>query len=336
MRKRIIGIFFLMAGVILLSGCSRRKTAVALSSPEYLFTYAENHPEDYPTTKAAYEFARLVSEETDGRIQINVQSGGALGDEKSVIEQLEFGGIDFARVSLSPLAEFVPKLNVLQLPYLYRNAEHMWSVLDGAIGADFMNSFSGSDLVALSWYEAGARNFYCTSHAIETLEDMEGLEIRVQESDMMSDMVKSLGADPVPMAYGDVFSALQTGNIDGAENNWPSYESSGHYEVAEYYTIDEHNRVPELQLISQATWDKLSKEDQAVIKDCAGRSSKVERVLWAEREEESEKKVRSGGSQITELSEEEKGRFQEAVFPLYEKYCGDYMDIVAAVIATGK
>ena len=160
------------------------------------------------------------------------------------MNSFQFGGVDFARVSLSPLAEFVPKLNVLQMPYLYTGREHMWKVLEGPIGTDFMNSFGGSSLVPLSWYDAGARNFYSTAGPIESLDDMKGLKIRVQESELMMDTIQALGATPVPMAFGDVYSGLQTGEIDGAENNWPSYESTRHYEVAKYFTLDEHTRVP--------------------------------------------------------------------------------------------
>lgn len=356
MRKVLQSTFFCIVMAVILAGCkgpgnaavtreeeNREAVKSTLESgkglredPEYVFTYAENQVEDYPTTQGAYKFAELISQKTNGRILINVQANGVLGDEKSVCEQLQFGGIDFMRISLSPLSEFVPKLNVLQLPYLYRDADHMWQVLDGDIGKDFMNSLEGSNLVPLSWYDAGARNFYNSVRPIKKLEDMKGLRIRVQESDMMVGMVEALGASPTPMSYAEVYSALQTGVIDGAENNWPSYESTNHYEVAKYYTIDEHNRVPELQLCSKPTWDKLSFEDQEIIKECAMESAEYERKLWLEREKASEEKVRLAGCEITELSPEEKQKFQDAVKPMYEKYCSDYMDIIDAIIATGK
>jgi tripartite ATP-independent transporter DctP family solute receptor len=356
MRRELPGVLLGVIMAVVLSGCigpeqpvtngdsdiNQGTSAVEApgkgmwETPEYVFTYAENQAEDYPTTQGAYKFAELISQKTNGRILINVQAGGVLGDEKSVCEQLQFGGIDFMRMSLSPLAEFVPKLNVLQLPYLYRDADHMWQVLDGAIGKDFMNSFEGSNLVPLPWYDAGARNFYNSVHPIRKLEDMKGLKIRVQESEMMIGMVEALGASPAPMSYAEVYSALQTGVINGAENNWPSYESTSHYEVAKYYTIDEHNRVPELQLCSQPTWDKLSTADQEIIKECALESAEYERRLWSEREKKSEEKVRQAGCQIIELSPGEKQKFQDAVKPMYEKYCSDYMDIVDAIIDTGK
>lgn len=336
MKKRI-ALLLLCTAAVLITACSvsggdKRETNV----PEFVFTYAENQAEDYPTTQGAYKFAELVKERTNGRIEIQVNAGGSLGDEKSVIEQLQFGGVDFARVSLSPLAEFVPKLNVLQMPYLYTGPEHMWKVLEGKIGDDFLNSFENSELVALAWYDAGARNFYSAVKPIQNLKDMKGLNIRVQESELMVEVIKALGANPVPMAYGEVYSALQTGTIDGAENNWPSYESTSHYEVAQHYTIDEHTRVPELQLAAQSTWDKLSGEDRIVIKECALESAKYERKLWAEREKESEEKVRKAGCEIVELPVEEKAKFQEAVTPLYGKFCSDYVDIIDVIVAAGK
>lgn len=333
-RKTVI---ILLCGAVLLTACSSfKKEKTEAVVPEFVLTYAENQAEDYPTTQGAYKFAELVNQRTDGKIEIQVNAGGTLGDERSVIEQLQFGGVDFARVSLSPLAEFVPKLNVLQMPYLYTGPEHMWRVLEGKIGDDFMNSFGGSDLIPLSWYDAGARNFYNSVRPIEKLEDIQGMNIRVQESELMVDTIEALGASPVPMAYGDVYSGLQTGKIDGAENNWPSYESTRHYEVARYYTIDEHTRVPEMQLVAQATWDKLSPEYQNIIRECAQESAKYERQLWQDREKISEQKVREAGCVITELSAGEKERFQEAVLPMYELYCADYMDIIDQIVAAGK
>lgn len=336
MKKRITLLIFCTAAFLMTACSGSQGDNTEANVPEYVFTYAENQAEDYPTTQGAYKFAELVKERTDGRIEIQVNAGGALGDEKSVIEQLQFGGVDFARVSLSPLAEFVPKLNVLQMPYLYTGPEHMWKVLEGKIGDDFLNSFGDSDLVALSWYDAGARNFYSSVKPIRNIKDMKGLNIRVQESELMIEMIEALGAKSVPMAYGEVYSALQTGAIDGAENNWPSYESTNHYEVAKYFTIDEHTRVPELQLIAQSTWDKLTEEDQAVIRECAQESAKYERKLWAEREKASEEKVRAAGCEIVELTPEEKAEFQDAVIPMYEKFCSEYVDIIDAIVAAGK
>lgn len=334
-KMRILPAGLLTVVITMLSaGC--REQQKSQDMPEFVLTYAENQAEDYPTTQGAYRFARLVFERTGGKVEIQVNAGGVLGEEKSIIEQMQIGGVDFSRVSLSQLAEFMPQLNVLQMPYLYQDADHMWKVLEGEIGDNFMNSFGDSRLIPLSWYDAGARNFYNSVHPIETLEDIQGMKIRVQESELMMDMVEALGGRPAPIIYSEVYSALQTGEIEGAENNWPSYESARHYEVARYYSLDEHTRVPEMQLVSRVTWEKLKPEYQKIIRECARESSLYERELWIAREKTSEERVRKAGCTLTELLPEEKKRFQEAVIPVYEKYCTDYLDVIEAIVAAGK
>lgn len=295
--------------------------------------YAENQAQDYPTTQAAYKFAELVEQKTNGKIHIDVYHGGQLGDEKAVIEQLQFGAIDFTRVSLSPLSEFEKSLNVLQLPYLYKDAAQMWRVLEGSIGDQFLNSMEKNNLVGLSWFDAGARNFYDSKRPVTKLEDLKGLKIRVQESQLMMGMVSALGANPTPMAYGEVYSGLQTGVIDGAENNWPSYDSVSHYEVAKYYVLDEHTRVPEMQMVSKITWDKFSDEEKAIIRECAKESALLERQLWAEKEKSSEEKVRAAGCVITELEPGEKDKFQAAMQPLYTQFGAGYEDLIKQIQA---
>lgn len=324
-----------LAGGCLLAACMAGKKAEGSQEQKLVLTYAENQAEDYPTTKGAYRFAELVKEKSGGRIEILVYAGAELGDEQAVVEQLQFGGIDLVRASISSLAEFVPSMNVLQLPYLYRDSEHMWQVLEGEIGESFMKELEGSGLIGLSWYDAGVRNFYTSEKPIRTLEDMQDMTIRVQESGLMEAVVEAMGANAVQMTFERVYSALETEMIDGAENNWPSYESMGHYEVAKYYTLDEHTRVPEMQMISQQTWDKLSPADQAIIRECARQSAIYERKLWEKQSEESERKVREAGCVVIEMSEAEKKRFQEAVLPVYERFCGDYMDIIDAIAAEG-
>jgi len=304
--------------------------------PEYVFSYAENQTEDYPTTLGARKFAELVEERTNGRIRILVQAEGTLGSEMEVVQQMQYGGIDFARVSLSTIAEYVPELNVLQMPYLYRDAEHMWQVLDGEIGNDFLKVVEKDALVGLSWYDAGARNFYNSVRPITSPEDMQGLKIRVQESEVMVDMVEALGASALPIGYGEVYSSLERGLCDGAENNWPSYEAMYHYEVAGYYTVDEHTRVPEIQLCSTHTWEKLSEEDRAIIMDCAKESALYQRTLWAEREEYSRRIALEKGVQEIVLTPEEKALFQQKMEELYKKHCSEYMDTIDRIIAEGK
>lgn len=335
-KKVLAAISLAVMGTFMLTGCGGDSSKATsndkkASGEKIVLRYAENQSQDYPTTKGAYKFAELVKEKSNGRIEVEVYYGAQLGDEKSVIEQIQFGGIDFARVSLSPLAEFSKDLNVLQLPYLYRDSAHMWKVLESDIGQNLLKGLEKSGLVGLSWYDAGARNFYNSKREIKSVEDLKGLKIRVQESSLMMDMVKALGASPTPMAYGEVYSGLQTGVIDGAENNWPSYESTSHFEVAKYYVIDEHNRIPEPQIVSKKTMDKLSPEDQKIIKECALESAKLERQLWTEREKASEKKVRDAGSIITVLTPEARKGFQDAMKAFYDEHAKNYMDIVKKI-----
>ena len=303
-------------------------------APEYVFSYAENQEKDYPTTLGGEYFAQLVEERTEGRIKILVQHSAKRGTETEVVEQLRYGGVDFARLSLSDLTDEIKELNVLQMPYLYRDSEHMWKVLDGEIGDYFLDVISGTELVGLSWYDGGARNFYTIDQPIRKLEDMDGMKIRVQESNLMADIVKSLGGEPVKQAYSEVYSLLEKKEVEGAENNWPSYEVMQHYEVAKYYTLDEHIRVPEIQLCSKHTWEKLSAKDQKIIMDCAKESAVYQRELWTEQEEKSEKMAIAGGTEIVYLPETERMKFREAVKPLYEKYCKNHMDLLNKIIHT--
>ena len=334
MIKRSIKIFLIFLLIILAVGAAyflRVKEPV----PEYVFSYAENQEADYPTTLGGQYFADLVAERTGGRIRIIIQHSGARGAETEVVEQLKYGGVDFARLSLSELTGYIEELKILQLPYLYSDSEHMWKVLDGEIGERFLDLVSETELIGLSWYDAGARNFYTTEKPIRKLEDIAGLQIRVQESDMMAEVVECLGGIPYKQEYAEVYSLLERGFVQGAENNWPSYESEQHYEVAKYYTIDEHTRVPEIQVCSRHTWEKLSEEDRQIILECAKESAVYQRELWTEREKQSRENAIAGGTVVIELSDEEKQKFREAVVPVYEKYYGQYMELIGEIIDYG-
>ena len=299
--------------------------------PEYVFSYADNQTVNYPTVQAARRFADQVNQETDGRIEIRVYPNAELGDEVSAVRQVSYGGIDFCRCSLSNLSDYSEETLVLQLPYLYEDRDHMWRVLDGEIGEQVKDSFQESGMVALSWFDAGVRNFYTTDEAIRCLEDMQGMKIRVQQAELAEDMVEALGAEAVPIVYEAVKDALQTGEIDGAENNWASYEAMQHDEIARYYTVDEHMRVPELMLVSSATWEQLSAEDQATIQRCADAAGLYERELWTARETSAREKCLREGTVEIVLPEREKKRFRDAVSPLYKKYCGDYAELVEKI-----
>lgn len=321
--KRLI--LLLLAALLLLAGCA---SAPETPVPEFVLTYAENQPEGYPTVLGAQRFAELVRERTEGRVIIQVKHSGEFGSESEVLDQMAFGGIDFARVSLAELSDEIPKLNVLQLPFLYEDADHMWRILDGEIGEEFLTVFSEAGLVGLSWYDAGARCFYTDVTPIRTPEDMAGLTVRVQDSQLVMDMVKLLGATPVTFPYGDVSYAFEMDKIDAAENNWPAYQIQEHYKLAKYFTVDEHSRVPEIQLASRQTWDKLPTEYQDIIAQCARESALYQRQLWKEQESRSRAEAIEAGCVEIILRPFQKNAFRTLAEPLYEQYCAEYMDLV--------
>lgn len=335
MLKRLLsGVLFCVVTVTVLVGCSKNPIEEANKGAEkpIVFRLAENQPEDYPSTLGAKEFARLVSERTNGRIKIEVYADGKLGNENSVVEQIQFGAIDFARVSVSSLTEANKSMVALMLPYLYKDRNHMFKVLDGYIGDTILADLNKSGYTGLAWYDAGTRNFYNTKKEIKSPEDMKGLIIRTQKTDLMMDLTSALGATPVAMAYGDVYSALKTGVIDGAENNWPSFEASKHYEIAKFFTVDEHMRVPELVLASKMVMDKLSAADQETVKSAAKEASLLEREEWLKREEASKKKIEASGVKITYL--QTNAAFKEKVKGLYDKYGKDYKVIIDEILNT--
>ncbi len=331
MRKRITLLIVIMLSLLTATNAfgffgSKNKNVV--------LKLADNHADDYPTVMGDRYFAKLVEERSNGKIKIEVYSGGQLGDEKTTIEQVQFGAIDMVRTSISPLTQYNDKLNVLMLPYLYTSRDQMFRVLDGKIGDEFLKSLEANNMVGLNWFDSGARNFYNTKRPIKSVEDMKGLKIRVQQSQLMMSLVEALGASATPMSFGEVYSALQTGVIDGAENNWPSYDSTSHYEAAKYYTIDEHTRVPEMILINKGKLESLSVEDQELIKKAAKDAAVKQREFWQERVAKSKEKIVANGNIITELSPEAKKEFQDAVKPLYSKFAGKYMNTVNEILET--
>ena len=313
---------------------------------------SEVHAEGYPTTLADQEFARLVEERTDGRIKIDVYSGGALyGEETGAIEALQLGDLAFSRVSASPVSSYVPAMNAIQMPYLYKNADHMWAVLNGEIGQNMLSEVqaSGSGLVGLCWYDAGARSYY-TNKPVTCVEDMKGLKIRMQNNRMMVAMTNVLGGVGVTgIGPNEVYSAITQGTIDGAENNWPTYQNMGDYEAAPYYVLDKHTMVPEILLASEAVLDDLDEADVEIIKACARETQDFEKQKWAEKEASSEQIVRAAGCTITELTPEAFAEFQDAMTrpvtgvegiddgkSLYEMYGGAYQDVIDAITAVGE
>jgi tripartite ATP-independent transporter DctP family solute receptor len=304
-------------------------TSVATGAP-IVMRLAETHPQDYPTTKGDYEFARLVKERTNGRIVVEVFHSKQLGEEKPVIEQVQLGAIDMTRVSISAVSSFVRDLDAFQLPYLYRDAAHMWKVLNGPIGQEILKKHEAFNFIGVGWFESGSRNFY-TKKQVKTVGDLKGMKIRVQQAPLMVGLVECLGAVATPLDYGAVYSALQTGVVDGAENNWPSYLTTSHFEVAKYFIVDEHTRVPEITVGSKKLFDKLPKEDVAIILKAMKDAQPYQFKLWVDFEKVAEKTVAEKGSIITTISPQEKQKFVDAMKPLYDKQPAEILAVAKRV-----
>ncbi len=302
---------------------------------EITLTVAEIHPEDYPTTKGLFKFAEFVKEKSHGEIVVDVKFGGVLGKgEKEVVEQVQFGALDMARISIAPMTEFVPVLEAFGLPYIWKNQDSMWKVLNGEIGMTLLKEVEKHNFYGLCYYESGARSFYNFQKEISSVADLKGMKIRVQPSQLMIDLVNTLGANATPMAFGEVYDGISKGVLDGAENNWPSYESTGHYEVAPFYTLDMHTRVPEILVASKIAFEKkLSQEQIALVMEAAKETQDYVIEKWNERVEASKKIVLDSGATVTELSPEAFNGFVEAVQPLYEKYGAKHSEIIEKIRA---
>lgn len=294
---------------------------------------AEVHPDGYPTVLGDLKFAELVEERTKGKIKIDVYNNGQLGAEKETVEMLKEGKVDFVRVGTNLVSSISPEMNALSLPYLYTGKEHLFKVLDGPIGDEFLLKLQNADITGLCWFDPGARNFYNSKKEIHTPADMAGLKIRVQETKLMMDLVELLGAVPTPMPLNEVYGNIQSGTIDGAENNFPSYMSQAHNEVAPYLTIDEHTIAPEFILANKTVLESLTKSQQKVIKECAVEAAKFQREEWAKQEADYIKQAEEKGSIVTKPSAEELQLFRDAVAPIYNDYT-EYKDIIDQIKAT--
>lgn len=290
------------------------------------------HPDGYPTVEAVKYMGKLLEERSKGKIKINVFHSAQLGQEKDTIEQTRFGVIDMNRINMAPFNNLIPATNIPSLPFIFRSVAHMRTVMDGPIGDSILAEFEKHGLIGLAFYDSGARSFYNSKHAIKTPADMKGMKIRVQQSDMFISLVSALGANATPMNFGEVYSGLQTKLIDGAENNWPSYESTKHFEVAKFYSMTEHSLSPEVLVMSKKTFDKFSADEQKMIRQAAKDSVAKMRELWDAREKASEAKVKAGGAVVNAV---EKQPFIDAMKPVYEKFVKDQAmkDLVAKIQA---
>lgn len=305
----------LLSGVALASSL-----LMGAAAAQTVLKSSDTHPDGYPTVEGVKYFGELIKERTAGRYSVEVYHSAQLGEEKDTIEQVRSGVIELNRVSMAPFNGTVKESIVPALPYVFRSEDHMHKVMDGAIGEQIAKAFEGAGLVVLAYYDAGARSFYNSKKPINTVEDMKGMKFRVIQSDIFVDMTNALGANATPMPYGEVYSSIETGVIDGAENNYPSYDTAKHVEVAKFYSLDEHTILPEVFVMNKVAFDKLTPEDQALFKQAGKDSIAKQRELWAAKTAESKANVEKIGAQINEV---EKQGFIDAMKPVYDKHITD-------------
>ncbi|MGN1164166.1 MAG: TRAP transporter substrate-binding protein [Candidatus Ornithospirochaeta sp.] len=313
--KKILPLLLVL--VLLFPSCSRKGERE--ERPLLVLRYGDNQPDYYPTTRAARYFADRVEEESGGRIRIEVYGDGRLGNENDVFRMLEYGGVDFMRLSIGTLSAFYPEFEILQLPYLFSSSEHMWRVLDGEIGDQFLSRLNGAS-IGLSWFDAGARSIY-TREQISSLSDLKGKLIRTQENEKMEEIFSLFGANTIQIPYGSVYSELMKRTIDGAENNFPSYMYTGHSDVARYVFLDEHMRLPEVMVVSSAALSAIRELDPdlvEVVRKAAGEAGKYERELWREEEAKAKRDAMAGGCILTYPNDGEIEEWKKAVEPIYE------------------
>lgn len=291
---------------------------IALPAQARNFRSSDIHPADYPTVEAVKHFGKLLGEQSGGRHGVRVFANGALGNERDTIEQLRLGALDMMRVNAAVLNPVVPESIVPCLPFVFRSQEHMRGVLDGPVGDEILAAMEPQGMIGLAFYDSGARSLYTAKTPVRTLADVKGAKIRVQQSDMFVAMVQALGANATPMPYGEVYTALKTGIVDAAENNFPSYESSRHFEAAKFYSQTEHSMCPEMLVFSKKVWDTLPAEDQALMRKLAKESVPVMRALWDRRETKARQTVEASGAQVIAIANRDE--FIEAMKPVYAKF----------------
>ncbi len=301
------------AAIIVALSLTAASTGVAARE----FRVADTQNEEYPTVQALRYMGSLIAERSGGRHEMQVFHSRQLGEEKETIEQTRAGAIDINRTNVALLGNLVPAVNVLAMPFLFRSVEHLQKVLDGPIGGEILDSFESHGFIGLSFYDSGTRSIYNSVRPVHSIADMKGLRLRVQQSELMSSMMKALGAEPVELPYGQVLTGLVTKLIDGAENNWPSFVTTGHYKYAGYYTVTEHTMSPEVLVMSQKAWESLSAEDRKIFREAARKSSNFMHERWRDLEEQSRRKAEAAG--VTIITDFDRKPFEAAMVEIYAK-----------------
>ena len=285
-------------------------------------------PQTHPVHKGIVTFQKTLEKKSNGTLKVKIFPDAQLGSEREVLELLQIGSVAATKVSAATLSNFVPEYHVLGIPYLFRNKQHQFDVLEGDIGKSILSKGSAFWLRGLCYYDAGSRSFYTSEKPIRTPEDLEGLKIRVMNNQMAINMVNSMGGSATPMAYGELYTAIQQGVVDGAENNPPSFVSSNHYEISKYYTLDQHSSVPDVLLIGTKFWNKLSEQEKEWVQEAADESSQAQKKFWMDSVEESMRIAQAAG---VEIIIPEKSLFAEKSKSVVENFIAEFPEMESIV-----
>jgi tripartite ATP-independent transporter DctP family solute receptor len=321
----------------LLTACATAVAAmaflpIAAQAQSMVLKAADVHPAGYPNVVAVENMGKKLDAATNGRLKIQTFPGGVLGGEKEMIEQTQFGAINILRTSLGPVGTVVPEVNVFNMPFVFRSQDHMRAVIDGAIGDELLAKISASPakLVAIGWMDGGSRSLY-TKKPVRSPADLKGQKVRMMGNPLFVDTMNAMGGNGISMGYGEVFTALQTGVVDGAENNAPSFFTSNHYSTgAKFYTQTNHLIIPELLVVSKVTWDKLSKDDQALLKKFGREAQLEQRALWDKSVEDYTAKLKAAGVEFINVDTK---AFYDATAPVRAKYGANYADLMKRIEA---
>lgn len=286
------------------------------------------HNDGHPNTAAMDKFAELTDAATDGELTVDVFHGGVLGSQPDALEQVRIGAIELGNFNLGPIGPMVKEANLVSLPFVFKSVPHMFRVMEGDAGQVVAEAMAEAGVLPLAWFDAGARSFY-SQKPINTPADVEGLKIRVMNNDLYTSMISAMGGNPSPMAFSEVQQALKTGVVDGAENNFPSFKSVGHYEVTTHYSLSEHLIIPECICVNTAKFNALSPELQDAVRGAAQEAALYQRELWAVGSEQARAEVEAAGVEVNEIAD--KGPFQAAMDTVYADYLAANPDMKSLV-----
>lgn len=315
-------ILVIVSLIFILGSCKKESASKVL----YL---AHNSAQSHPVHKGALEFKKVLEAKSDGSVKVKIFPDSQLGSEREVLELVQIGSVAATKVSAATLSNFVPEYQILGIPYLFKNSEHKFKVLEGPIGKSILQKGSKFWLRGLCYYDAGSRSFYTREKAIRTPDDLNGMKIRVMNNQMAINMVKAMGGSAIPLSYSELYTAIQQGVADGAENNAPSYVSSNHYEVSKFYTLDQHSSVPDVIIIGTKFWDQLSEQEKVWVQEAADQSAQAQKRFWKESVDESMRIATEAG---VEIIVPDKSLFAEKSKSVEEGFIKEYPDMAPIVM----